>query len=244
MFFKTDAIVLKANRSYNNDVFLTLFTESGGKMSVVTTYQKKGQTPPMRPFLTGEFVINTKNKTPRLVSSDVSDSHFKLMDDLDKLSYGNYLLELCRLTTFEHVVDKGHYQLITALVAALDSVSVTQLPLIRLMYLVKVAALSGHAPNLLPKCAVCGAEEEVLYFDLVQGQLFCSEHAHKASATRVKKNWLSLIAFVQTQPVEVLLKTKIHPGYMPPLIKLYEHFVMHHFQIHAIHSKTFIDTLL
>lgn len=247
MYFKTNALVLKTTRSYNNDVYLTLFTEHGGKMSVLASFAKSSKSvfaACSKPFVIGEFVVNTKLKTPKLIACDLESSNFRITDDLDKLSYGNYFLEVCHLTTYENIIDMKHYKLITSLISELSEVEVAFLPLMRLTYLVKLMKITGHGANLAPQCGQCGQVADTYWFDIREGQLKCGHCNPSKQGFKMKSDWVQLLKYIETKPMAILKSTKIHPGYMKPLIEIYEAFLKYHFQIKTIHSQSFIDMIL
>lgn len=196
-----------------------------------------------KPFVVGEFILNTKLKTPKLISCDMDASNFRIMDNLDKLYYGNYFLEVCHLSTHEHVIDLKHYKLITQMITRLNGIDNDLLPLMRLAYLVKLMKYSGHGAVLKPSCASCGVIDASYYFNVVEGQFRCIAcdvyHMHKISHKA-----LSLLKYIEETPIETLEKAKIHKGYFPSLIELYEKFFLYQFQVKKIYSQDFIDHLL
>lgn len=197
-----------------------------------------------KPFVVGEFVVNTKLKTPKLIACDLDASNFRITDDLDKLTYGNYFLEVCLLTTFENIIDKKHYKLITNIISELSEIDVAFLPLMRLAYLVKLMKITGHGANLSPQCVQCGQKAETFWFDIREGQLICSNCNPMKHGFKIKSDWVQLLKYIETKPMAILKSTKIHSGYMKPLIEIYEAFLKYHFQIRTIHSQEFIDMML
>lgn len=196
-----------------------------------------------KPFVVGEFILNTKLKTPKLISCDMDASNFRIMDDLDKLYYGNYFLEVCHLSTHEHIIDLKHYKLITQIISRLNGIENELLPMMRLTYLVKLMQYSGHGALLKPSCSRCGVEDSNYYFNVVEGQFQCMKCTPN-HINKISHKALSLLKYIEETPLETLEKTKIHKGYFPALIELYEKFFLYQFQVKKIHSQDFIDHLL
>lgn len=196
-----------------------------------------------KPFVVGEFILNTKLKTPKLISCDMDASNFRIMDDLDKLYYGNYFLEVCHLSTHEHIIDHKHYKLITQIITQLNAIDNELLPLMRLTYLVKLMKYSGQGARLNPSCSSCGLLDANYYFNVHEGQFTCAKCASNQQ-NKISHKALSLLKYIEETPLETLEKAKIHKGYFPSLIELYEKFFLHQFQVKKIHSQDFIDHLL
>lgn len=249
MYFKTDAIVLKSTKSLNNDLFLTLYTRKAGKIDAVANGAKSSKSQLSscsKPFVFGQFLMNTSNKTMRISSCDLYDSHFKIMNRLDTLAYGNYFLELCNLTTINNVVDEAHYQLIVEIIALLADVSdgVMDFELLRLVYLVKLASITGHRPNLSDHCSNCGIPLNRHLFSVYSGGLLCDHCSQGANDLfKLNETFIKLIHYLEQKDVRIIIKTKIHANYIKPLVDLFESFVMHHNGLKVIHSKSFLKDL-
>lgn len=249
MYFNSDAIVLKATKSLNNDLFLTLYTRKAGKIDAVANGAKSSKSQLSacsKPFVFGHFQMNTNNKTLRITSCDLVDSHFKITNRLDTLAYGNYFLELCNLTTINNVADEAHYQLIVEIISLLSKASsdTMDFELMRLIYLIKLATLTGHRPNLSDHCSNCGVPLNRHLFSIASGGLLCDACVKDANdLTRLNETFIKLIHYLEQKDVRIIIKTKIHANYIKTLVDLFESFVMHHNGIKIIHSKSFLKDL-
>ncbi len=248
MFFKTNGVVLKTNRSVNNDIFMTILTEKAGKIEGVANGAKRTKSQLSacsKAFVHGEFVFNMSGSMPKVVSCDLIASHYRLMDDLDRLAYGNYLLELCHLTTHLNVVDHEHYRVLVSLLQALMTIDVSRLNLIRLIYLAKLTCLTGHRPNLKAHCSQCEKPAAYYFFEVNTGQVTCKRCLTDVGQVyKLSPVSLNLLEFLVSKPVDEIIATKIHPDYLLTLIKPMEAFVQYHMNIVGIHSKVFIEQLL
>lgn len=248
MYFETEAIVLKANRGNNNSVFLTLFSLSGGKMDAVANGAKSSKSQLAvcsKPFVQGHFILNTKTKPIQVHSCDLINSHYNLSSDLLTLATAQYIIELCNLSTVPGVSDRRHYNLIVECLDLLLSVKELEtLSLFRMLYLIKLAQLTGHAPELSSSCSNCHSHTQDLLFSISSGGFLCklcavpSERLYKLDNVQI-----NLIKFIQEAPVKTVLNTKIHLGLIKRLITLYETYIFYHLNIKELYSKNFIDTL-
>lgn len=257
MYFETDAIVLRTAKTLNNDLFLTLFTRKAGKMDVVANGAKSSKSQlsaASKPFVFGHFVLNTKNKSIKVSSCDIIDSHYRIADDLSTLAYGNYFLELCNLTTQANSVDPEHFQLIVEIIGLLAAKANDRkraveenhdaLKLLKVAYLIKLSIITGHSPNLTTICPSCGSTILKPFFSVTSGGLICETCMHQSSdAVRLNDSFIKLIGYLATKDVRIIIKTKIHENYVSLLDRLFEAFVMHHNQIREIKSKSFIEEI-
>lgn len=245
MFFETNALVLKATKSVNNDIFLTLFTEKGGKLEAVANGAKSPKSSLAacaKPFVFGQFVLNTKSKVMKIDSVDIQESHFRITDDLESLAYGNYFLELCHLTTYPAVIDRVHYRLIVELIDLLIQKD-TPYALLRAAYLVKLTKLTGHAPTLIPTCAACGMPNEIYQFSIQEGGLVCKSCSKKVHTITLNQSFVQVIQFMLEKDIQVLVKTKIHPNYLTKIIAIFEAYLEYHLDLKPIKSRNFLESL-
>lgn len=243
MFFETDALVIKATKSINNDLFLTLFSLKAGKIEVVANGAKSSKSQLSacsKPFVFGHFVLNTRSKVMRIVSCEIHASNFRIADQLETLAYGNYFLELCGLTTHSNVVEVNHYQLIIEIISILSTKTV-DFDLLRATYLIKLSELTGHKPNLSPVCTSCGQLAETFYLSISEGGLSCGDCSKDGFKLNLK--WLKIIEYLMNKDVRIISNTKIHPNYTQQLVKIFESFLMFHLNIKEIKSNDFLAAI-
>lgn len=245
MFFETDAIVLRANKSINNDIFLTLFTKKAGKVEVVSNGAKSSKSPLAacsKPFVFGRFILNTKTKIMKISTCDIHDSHFRIADDLNSLAFGNYFIELCNLTTYPNISDVEHYQLIVEIIHLLSMQNIDY-NLLRAAYLIKLAKITGHKPNLDMTCVHCGEVMDQYYFSIHSGGVICKNCLNGMDYIKLNQQYISIMNYLMEKDVRVIVKTKIHPNYTLKIIEIFEKFLIVHQGITKIKSKDFLDIL-
>lgn len=245
MFFETDALVLKTNKNTNNDIFLTLFSQKGGKTEAVANGAKSSKSPLAacsKPFVYGHFILNTKTKIMKVSSCDIYDSHFRVVEDLERLAYGNYFLELCNLTTYSGVVDHDHFKLIIEIIDLLTNKKKNP-QIIRAAYLVKLAKLTGHNPNLGDICQECGKSQNDHLFSITDGGLICKTCAGNAPVYRINAVFEDVMKYMLIKDIRIIANTKFHENYLIKIIQIFEKYIMHHLEIDRIKSKEFLESL-
>ncbi|MBF4694926.1 DNA repair protein RecO [Fusibacter ferrireducens] len=246
MFLETDGIVLKATKSTNNDVFLTVFTRKAGKIEVVANGAKSSKSPLAacsKPFVFGLFMINTSSKIMRLNNCTIHNSNFRITESLEKLAYGSYILELCHLSTPKNLIDLDHYMLVVEIVDLLAKKEV-DLRLLQLSYLIKLAKFSGHMPNLTATCAQCGKPLDEFIFAINAGGLI---HRHCIDETdqifKINQQFMQIVQYLSVKDIRVIVNTKFHQRYIDHLLPMFELYISVHLDIRHINSKSFIETL-
>ncbi len=246
MFLETDGIVLKATKSTNNDVFLTIFTRKAGKIEVVANGAKSSKSPLAacsKPFVFGLFMINTSSKMMRLNNCTIHNSNFRITESLEKLAYGSYILELCHLSTHKNLIDLDHYSLMIEMVDLLAKKDF-DLRLLQLAYLIKLSKFSGHMPNLAPSCAHCGKSLDEFIFAINAGGLIhrqCIQEEDKIF--KINQQFIQIIQYLAVKDIRIIVTTKFHQRYIDHLLPMFELYILTHLDIHHINSKTFIETL-
>ena len=251
MYFETDAIVIKATKTLTNDIFLTLLSRKAGKIEVVANGAKSSKSQlsaVSKPFVYGNFILNTQSKIMRITSCDIFDSHFRITDHIETLAYGNYFLELCNLITVPNVVDFDHYQLIVEIVDQLShktEQAPPNLTLLQLTYLIKLSAITGHSPNLDHHCANCSSEVDTIYFSVELGGLICKKCGEfNRQVVKLSDQTINLIQYLMKKDVRIIMKTKIHENYVSMLYMIFEDYILHHNGIKEIKSIDFIKSIL
>lgn len=245
MYFETDAIVLRAGKSLNNDIFLTLFTKKAGKMEVVSNGAKSSKSPLAacsKPFVFGRFILNTKTKTMKITSCDIHDSHFRIADDLNSLAFGNYFIELCNLTIYPNIADAEHFQLIVEIIHLLSLQNIDY-DLLRAAYLIKLAKITGHKPHFDTTCIQCGEFTDQYHFSVHSGGMICANCMEGTDHIKLNQQFISIMKYLMEKDVRIIVKTKIHRNYTVKIIQIFEKFLMVHQGITKIKSKDFLDIL-
>ncbi|MBS7526763.1 DNA repair protein RecO [Fusibacter paucivorans] len=247
MYFETDAIVIKTVKAQNNDIFLTLFTKKAGKMEAVAMGAKSSRNhlaAASKPFVFGQFVLNTKSKTPKVQNVSIYDSHFRITDDLNTLAYGYYFLELCNYTIRDNMSDIEHFQLLAEIIDLLAKQQ-GNYRIMRCAYLIKLTQFTGHFPNLSNQCTVCQSEIDDFYFSIEDGGLIC-EHCRKEGkqVTKLNRAFIDVINYLHIKDIRISAKTKIHEGYLSKLINLFESYHQYHNQIYKINALDFLNSLI
>lgn len=151
---KTEGIVLSKRNSYNEDVFLTLFTEKFGKMNVVVKRSKSYRSSlnaSTRIFVCSDYILRPAigpSAVPSVIGADIVHSNLRLLDDLECIANASYLCELVNMTTVEENSEKTIYLLLKEGLLHIAAGEIDR-SLLRAFFLANLCRELGVMPNTL-----------------------------------------------------------------------------------------------
>lgn len=173
------AVVLRYANYRDNDRMLTLLTPSRGRIEVLSRGCRRPRSPLLSSselFCTGEYLIYMQRDKGTLTSCTIHDSFYPLRMDIDRLTYGVYLLNLCEAAAQPNEPCQGLFHL---LIRALSRLTYGESDVSALAsgFLVHYADTLGYKPR-LNHCVQCGKridQEQELAFDLKEGGVLCND---------------------------------------------------------------------
>jgi len=192
--FKTNAIVIRSTNYGESDKIVTFFTKDFGKLKGIA----KGARRSRKRFQNalGLFshlhLIFFDKEGMGLVRADGCDilhSFPKIKEDLKKILYGNYYLELANEMAGEREGNREVFELLLSFLSDLEKMEPQEEQL--RFFEIRMLALFGYRPN-MGRCNLCQKDWEDLkeipavFFSLEKGALVCE---------KCSKMWNNLIPF-------------------------------------------------
>ena len=115
--YKTEAVVLRTRNLGEADKILTLFTESRGKVNAVARGSRRPRNHLMgisQPFVHGAFMIFRGRNLDSISQGSIIDAQVYLREDLLKMAYASYMVELVDRLTEEYDTNEGLFLLLTS----------------------------------------------------------------------------------------------------------------------------------
>lgn len=115
--YRTEAIVLRTRNLGEADKILTLFTKSRGKVNAVARGSRRPRNHLMgvsQPFTHGAFLIFRGRNLDSVSQGTIIDSWLYLREDLLKMAYASYMVELVDRLTEEYDPNERVYSLLVA----------------------------------------------------------------------------------------------------------------------------------
>jgi len=247
MYFKTDAVVLKKTKLSDSDLILTLFTRKSGKMTVVSKGARSSKSKlsaASHPFVFGEYNITTSDKWNYLNSVDINDSFYHLREDLTKLSYASYLLELTNHSVRENASNIRLFELLVELLNLMNRGD-ENYALLKIAYEYKLMDILGYRLN-MKECVSCGKSSDIkkFYISPTEGGLICGEcHTKVKNAFYVGKTLPKLLEYLVEKDIRTIYKTKINDDYIKRLDQIVRPYIFHFLEKKTFKSLEFLDTI-
>jgi DNA repair protein RecO (recombination protein O) len=249
MYIKTEAIVLRKVFYNDSDAILTLFSRKLGKISVYARGVRKPRTmisSVAHPFIYGEFVLRGKPDIYNISSAEIINSNYAIREDLKKLSYASYFLELCRHSIHEGMINNRLFNLTVEILKKMDG-ELSDIDKIKLAYEIKLLNYSGLKPE-VSKCLKCGINEieHLTVFSIADGGVVCENCSNKeriSNGVPIKKQFIHLIRYLIEKDIDLICKTKINDGMIKHLDKIFELYIKYHMDIQSFKSLEFLKTI-
>ncbi len=183
MYLTTTGLVLREVDYKESSRILTVLTASEGKITVSArgARRKNSKTAAATQFLSlSEMTLSNSHGRWVLTEARCLEEFNGLRDDLALLALGAYIAEVTDLAANP---EEPNPELMSLALNALFAAGVQKRPpeLVRAVFELRVAALSGFVPD-LEACAVCGKQQPLEpTLDLAGGVVHCRSCLHGAS---------------------------------------------------------------
>lgn len=173
----TDGLVIKETSYRENDRLITIITRDLGVINAYVTgvksiKSKRGSATSLLSF--SNFIIEKKGESYRICEASANEVFFKAGNNLVTLSIAQYFCELCNV--FKPVENESEEFLRLILNSLHFLTKGKRSPeLIKAITELRIAVITGYAPNIVA-CNGCGKfEDAVTYFKFDDGSLYCSD---------------------------------------------------------------------
>lgn len=212
--YTVTAFVLRSRPLAEKDRIVVLFSREAGKLDAVA----KGARQPKsklaagtQPFTLARFAL-ARGRTLEVVTQCViEESFYALHEDLRKMAWGAYVLELMDAATQPHQHEEELFDLLVStlrwMTAANDPELVTRAFELRLLNAL------GYAPA-LTECAVCGrtvSESQVAFSARMGGALCEADAAHRGHRAKISQGTLRTAAALSEGEADTIQRLRLTP---------------------------------
>lgn len=175
MNIKDEGIVLKELRFKETSKILTILTRNHGKIHGIArgAYRPKSKLIiNTQPFSYNNYIFYKGRNFYYITQADIIDSFYSIREDINRMLYGSYLLELANTSILE---GQGSNQLFYLLRKGIDILSKLDNDYLKfiLAYELKFISILGYKP-LLDRCVMCGRKDSKKYrFSIEYGGIIC-----------------------------------------------------------------------
>jgi DNA repair protein RecO (recombination protein O) len=241
----TSGIVLKTVKLSDSDVLITIFSDKHGKITAVAKGARNAKSKlnaSAQLFVYGEYTLNMGSKWNYVNSVEVHDSYYKIREDLEKLSYASYFMEL---TSFVLPEDTANLKLFAILKNALECLKDDKCPgkFLKVVYEIKALDILGYRPE-TSACIECGTNETLHFFHVEEGGVLCQACASNMNkGLKIGKKLSRLMTMLLNEDTIKLCQLEINDFYVDKLDILLNKYMNHHVGIKRFKSIEFLNAL-
>lgn len=196
--FTTEALVIKEMNVGESDRLVTLFTRDYGVIKAFASgakniKSKKGSATSLLTY--GSFTIKRKGESNRIYEATPISMFFGAGSDIVVLTLSQYF---CELANELAVSDEPNEEFLRLILNSLHFLTKEKRfpPLIKAITELRSAVIAGYSPNLIA-CDECGKfEDDIMFFNLYNGNLRCSECSKDEGYVPIDRTILSAIRHI------------------------------------------------
>ena len=222
----TDGLVIKETNIRDNDRMITIITRDLGVITafvrgVKSIKSKRGSATSLLSF--SNFNLELKGDTYTVTEASTNKVFFGAGSDIVTLTVAQYFCELCNVF---RPYEKESEEFLRLILNSLHFLTENKrsAELIKAITELRVAVIAGYAPNIVA-CDGCGEfEDAVMYFNLQDGTLYCSE-CHNDKCISVTLTVLQAMRHIVYSKFEQLYSFEIPETAAKELSQLTEKYV-------------------
>ncbi len=183
---RVEAVVLRHADWGEADRLLWLFTRELGKVQAIAKGVRKPRSRKaghLEPFTRVELLLAQGRDLPIVTQAEAKDVYQALREDLVRLGYAAYIIELLDRFTYEEGENLGLYRILCETLSRINKEKDVAFAV--RYYEVRLLDLVGFRPQLL-NCLVCGGaiKAEDQFFSYEEGGVICPKCGVKAAGVR------------------------------------------------------------
>jgi len=224
--YRTQAVVLGHIEYGEADRILRLFTLEKGKISAIAKGVRKIRSRKaghLEPFTRVNLFMAKGRNLDIVTQAETVDPYIGLRDDLQRVAYASYIVEVLDRFTYEEGQNVSMFRLLTETLSRLENLE--NLETVAHYYEIRMLDLLGFRPQLF-ECIDCGKEiqPEDQYFSPLVGGVVCPLcGGRRSEAWKVSKDVLRYLRHLQRSSWKDVASIKIPPDIEAGLTALMDH---------------------
>ena len=246
MLIITEGFVLRNRKYRETDSLLTIFTRKAGKINAIAkgAYRPKSSLlAGIQPFSYSEFVLYKGRSLYTLNQCDVKEMFYPLRENLKKLSYAAYLVELVESVIIESQTNNRLFNLLGKTLYILKENDIEINPIIR-AFEIKLMNYIGYRPHLV-NCVHCAHKHSRSWrFSSEQGGLLCSScFGTDPFAIKIRNTTIRLAIYLLTRDMEEIKNLKVSKYLDIELRKILKQYILTYTNKHDFKSLEMAEKL-
>lgn len=248
MKYSVDGLVIREMpASGENDKKIVLLTAERGKIFVTAKGAKSLRSPyanttPL--FTWGNYEITEREGYAWLSGASVTEPFYGLREDIERLALASYVLDVAYELSGEEAPAQDMLRLCLNVLYAISE-EVKPRKLIKAVFELRAAMISGYEP-MLGECCVCHRPRATyMYLDVMNGELKCAECLHKLEGKEIPaegeivrerilspmgSGTLAVARYIAEAPVEKILSFTLDEASTSELARMSETYLLSHLE--------------
>ncbi len=228
---KVRGIVLREAYCGEADKIITILTKEKGKIAI----SAKGAKRPQSPFMAGtqifsycDFLLYGNREIAKLSQVEIIESFHNIRNDLFKLSYATYFMELLENIFLEEIPTEASLKLTLKTLQVLSKTEY-DVKLVAAIYELRLMAIIGYMPETI-RCVNCLQElGEEIYFSSELGGTLCPKCKNVLpTVMKISKSTLYAVQYILSSQLSELFKFSLSDSVLKELTLLTREYVILH----------------
>jgi DNA repair protein RecO (recombination protein O) len=240
--FRAEAVVLRHSDWGESDRMLTLYTRQMGKVRAIAKGVRKVRSRKsghLEPFTRVNLQLARGRDLFIVTQAEAIDTYLGLRDNLVRLGYASYIVELLDRFTYDEDENPSLFRLLTDTLMRLHQESD---PVLAIRYYeIRLLDQLGYRPELF-RCVKCDAEirPEDQYFSAAQGGVVCPRCGSSTPEARaVSMRALKYLRHFQRSAYEQARRVNLTPGINREMEQLMQHYLTYLLE-RGLNTPTFL----
>lgn len=239
---RVDAVILRHSDLGEADRLLWLFTREIGKVRAIAKGVRKPRSRKsghLEPFTRAALLLASGRDLYIITQAEAIDMHMNLRDNLLRMSYASYVVELLDRFSYEEGENRPLYRLLTDTLSRLEMESNPAFSV--RYYEVRLLDLVGFRPQLF-NCSECGEEIKPVdqYFSAAKGGVLCPKCGKGLVGARpISMRALKILRHFQRSSYQTAKRARLSAEIDRELENLMGHYLTYQLE-RALNSPVFL----
>jgi len=170
---KIEGTIIKTQDYGESNKIVTLFSQKIGKFSAIARGAKKPKSrmaAVTQPFIHGNYLVYVSTGLSTIQQGEIIDSYRNIREDIVKMAFAAYISEFTDKVLESYQPDFFLFDQFFRTMNWISDKNEYMIPV--MMFELKLFEKAGIAPT-LDQCVLCGNNEELSSFSIVEGGLLC-----------------------------------------------------------------------
>ncbi|EOD01871.1 DNA repair protein RecO [Caldisalinibacter kiritimatiensis] len=246
MLANIQGIVLRQTKYKDSDKILTIFTRENGKIQAIAKGARKPRSSLIastQVFCYSNFIMYKGKSMYNINQGEVINSFYSLREDLQKLGYATYLMELTDFALAEEEPNERLFGLLIKTLKLLSKLPKNYEKLIR-AFEIKYISFIGYRPY-IDRCVFCNdAPVGKLKFSITDGGVICEKCSHKVKfAENIDSSTLNAMRLLLYSELDKLDDLEIDKKTMQRIQEILIKYILEHIDKRNFRSLDFLRAI-